>query len=140
MSVWLDDSDFFTDADMLDDTYTHIGIACGCDNNAGADSVRCGFILASVFIANEVSVHEPLFQDYTASGAACTALEGAASLYNTNDCPAGQYEHGVCYPCSFRIRNCADCTYDESAQYQVVCSSCAPGYSVQTTSGGGTFC
>ena len=62
MTAWLE-AGHFNDTDLRDDTYTHIGVACGCDNTAG---VRCGFILANDFIANEKQVSPPVRGIFTA--------------------------------------------------------------------------
>jgi len=55
--TWLELANF-NQAALKDLTYTHVGIACGCDAVAG---VRCGFIFGKYLNANDMVDSEPLF-------------------------------------------------------------------------------
>lgn len=55
--TWLEQGNF-NQVDLKDNTWTHIGIACGCDSVAG---VRCGFILGKYFNGNEIFDSPPMF-------------------------------------------------------------------------------
>lgn len=54
---WLEQGNF-NQADLKDNTWTHVGIACGCDSAAG---VRCAFLFGKYFIGHEITDSPPVF-------------------------------------------------------------------------------
>lgn len=58
--TWLEQGNF-NQADLKDNTWTHVGIACGCDSAAG---VRCGFLFGKYFIGHEITDSPPVFNHF----------------------------------------------------------------------------
>lgn len=63
-------SSFFSNAKILNGSYTHLGIACSCHYTA---TVICGFVFTDCYVGNEITSDIPQFLDYTAPGS-CPAV------------------------------------------------------------------
>lgn len=136
MDTWFQAGNF-NDADLKDTTYTHVGIACSCDN--AASGVRCVFMFSKYFIGKEITDSAPKFLPYTAAPGACASTP-TANLFTPSACAANQYSDGACKDCTSRILNCQTCSWSESAHFQVICSLCDTGYHEVTMSNGGKLC
>lgn len=87
-------------------------------------------MFSSYMIGNEVTDHLPKFLPYTAS-ASCSAVS-EADMFTTSLCTSSQYSFRSCKECSSKIDQCTQCTFDENAPLQVICSDCDTGYTLIT--------
>ena len=132
----------FNFADLKDDSFTHVGVACDC--NPSGDSVKCAFMFSREFLPKALTHWIPKQFPFTAS-ASCniaTLCPTINDAFTNSDsvCSASLFadpEDG-CTACSTRHHDCTACKY-KGAHWStntlyttmVDCTACAGGFDVE---------